>query len=181
MCDDDGIAALNLRDGRVTRVAACGTLRDMKNRLPLGQHDPMGCSVACVAFVTNSAYANALKWFPFSADACQRRLRGAGFLPAHVEKALASAGRPYRRRRFGGESQHRRSTAESLAPGAIVFVRRWNEDMARHYVVKTPGGWMDPMEQTARKKSEIWRPQRGACRPELPKGWTPISYMVPQQ
>jgi len=139
------------------------------------QQGPMGCGVACVAMVIGCTYERSRRYFV--------RLPGndieRGYCCWELVWALAAAGLRFRKRTFGARTVDAR--LKSVPVGAIVRVRRWPGDRWLHYVVKSKTGWRDPMDSGGHSKRAKWTGscRRGQLLREWPRGWRPLSAIVP--
>lgn len=107
---------------------ASGALR---NLMPVAQKDPMGCGIACVAFICGTPYNSGKRLFSIhdgTRPDCFCR---------DITAALAKAGKAYGWRRT---SRGRTRYAE----GSMVFIMRSNRFPAGHFLVRRSGMWMDP-------------------------------------
>ena len=99
---------------------------------PVVQEDPMGCGIACVAFICGVSYATAKRrYFRGLGDADRR-----GHLCREMAETLARAGRNY------SYAYLKRRMRYPL--GTIVFIRRSKRYPAGHYLARSAQGWMDP-------------------------------------
>lgn len=118
---------------------------------PVRQEDPLGCGIACVAFVLGMSYKRAKRRFSRPAEAERR-----GFFCKDIVRALGRGGRRYRTERCGNRR----------ADGTIVFIRRSARYPAGHYLVKSRKGWMDPYLNFQEQKNFI--KARAGFRKRLP-------------
>jgi hypothetical protein len=98
------------------------------------QEHPLGCSVACVAYVLGITYKKALKLFDNPKHAELR-----GYYCGEIAKALKKGGKEYSFCRFGkSKSRFLKLT------GCIVFVTSPRYSCG-HFLSRTSmGTWMDP-------------------------------------
>jgi len=97
----------------------------------VAQEDPMGCGIACVAFICGVPYKSGKCLF--------NRHDGTKpdcFCPDIVD-ALQKSGRAYNWSRIRGKRIH-------FIDGSIVFIRRSRTFPAGHFLVRWKGKWMDP-------------------------------------
>lgn len=97
------------------------------------QEDPMGCGVACVAFVLGESYVNALSLFRNGS----KKAPTVGFSCKSIVNALNSTGLKYRHRSVKNEN-------ENYSSGSIVFIDYSEEYPYGHFLAKAGDGWMDP-------------------------------------
>lgn len=111
----------------------------------------MGCGVACVAFLTNCTYEQALEQF-FRRDGVvgNPEKGGSGYDRGAMVKALKYAEKEYKIVTFGGTSEERRRAID-FPHNAIVFIRGEGYE-AGHYLVRHHEGWMDPLQNKFRRK-----------------------------
>jgi len=98
---------------------------------PITQEDPMGCSIACVAFILGISYKKAKVYFKSLGGPIKT-----GYLCKDVVKALWGAGLSY-------DYKYIKRKAIFKA-GTIIFIKRSRKYPFGHYLVKTRIGWMDP-------------------------------------
>ena len=92
----------------------------------------MGCSVACVASLTNSSYKQAQKLFEKNHSATR------GYYLDEVVRALAKKGFNYKSGKLTAK------TKKYLAKnGSIIFIKRSKKFPAGHYLLRTSKGWMN--------------------------------------
>ena len=142
----------------------------------VAQQGPMGCGVACVAYLARRDYDIALREFfgPLRGDD-----RRAGYTQKAPVTALAQAGLRYSKRVLRGSTVPARLA--TIPPAAVIYVKRCDGDRPGHYVVRVAGGWMDPMDRGRdKKKSQDWVPCRnGQIRARWPSSWWPRSVVEP--
>ena len=109
---------------------------------PVKQEDPLGCGIACAAFVLGMSYKRAKRRFSRPAEAERR-----GFFCKDIVRALGRGGLEYRAERCRG--------ANRWSNGTIVFIRRSDRYPAGHYLVKSRKGWMDPYLNLPEQKNFI--------------------------
>ncbi len=133
-----------LREPSTAAEVAQGLVRQMGN---------MGCGVACVASVLRISYQQALKRFQSVGVNGDHMM--AGFSRCSLKTVLKKAGREYTFHSFGPvtESERRRRRANGLPERSIVYVFDKNTRYCYgHYLVRMPGGWMDPEKGRIRRK-----------------------------
>ncbi len=102
---------------------------------PVRQEDGLGCAVACVAFVLNVSYSEALKLF---IDGERRAKEKANFYCPEIVKILNNAGLKYKWQKFQDKSRE-----ESYRNGSIVFIKKSEKHPYGHFLVRH-NKWMDP-------------------------------------
>ena len=109
----------------------------------VGQEGRMGCGLACVASVLRISYKRANRLA--ATVGVRGNDRWPGYWPRALQALLDYAGQPYARSKFGATSEaERHRQAMALPRGSIVFVRDTGDYRWGHYLVRMPGGWMDP-------------------------------------
>ena len=99
---------------------------------PVTQKEPLGCGIACVAFVEKVSYKTAkTRYFNRLGDAHKT-----GYLCKDMVKALKRTGKTYDYRHIKGKPK--------IKDGSIVFIKRSKRYPEGHYLAKTKKGWMDP-------------------------------------
>ncbi len=97
------------------------------------QEDPMGCGIACVAFVLGISYMEATKLFTLP-----EKRKTLGYRSSELREAL----------KRGGYDSFSRYTGRienlEINKGDIVYVKKCKLFPFGHYLVKTDGGYMDP-------------------------------------
>lgn len=114
---------------------------------PVRQEDPLGCGIACVAFVLGISYRRAKRYFRRPAEAERR-----GFFCRDIVFALKRAGKT---------CEVKCCRKKTWKPGTIVFIRPNRGYPAGHYLVSTmlkAGNrkqvcWMDPWLNLAVQKN----------------------------
>ncbi len=97
------------------------------------QEDDMGCGAACVAFVANKTYQQAVKVLG------RQKARSVGFQLKELVDALSQYGLSYRFKHFKlGMKQ------TIYQEGVIVFIKRSDRYPYGHYLVRHNGLWADP-------------------------------------
>ncbi len=98
------------------------------------QEHGLGCGVACVADLLGITYVEALKLFKRPQNAWTR-----GFCCRELVEALENAG-------VQSEFKTIRNRSDKLlrAPGTIVFTQFSKANPYGHYLIRVPGGWMNP-------------------------------------
>lgn len=95
------------------------------------QEDPMGCSIACVAFILGINYKQSKKYFKGLGSPVK-----SGYWCKDVVKALSRAGLSYDYKYIKRKIDFKEDT--------IVFIKRTKRYPIGHYLVKAKSGWMDP-------------------------------------
>ncbi|MCL5970876.1 MAG: hypothetical protein M1450_05270 [Patescibacteria group bacterium] len=103
---------------------------------PVKQDDDFGCAVACVAFVLNTRYSNAIKFFR---NGKKRAERIPNFYCRELVEILNNAGLNYQYKRFKPKIRRKIHKEKS-----IVFIRRSKKYRYGHYLVRFNNLWMDP-------------------------------------
>ncbi|MFH0884346.1 MAG: hypothetical protein V1861_01395 [Candidatus Micrarchaeota archaeon] len=98
---------------------------------PVAQEDPMGCGIACVAFICAVSYKSAKHLFDMHNDTKP------GCYCPDIVNALQNAGRAYRWRRIGGRRIR-------YIDRSIIFIKRSRSFPAGHFLARWKGVWMDP-------------------------------------
>lgn len=98
----------------------------------VAQEDPLGCGIACVAWITGKTYKQAKDLYFEDA----KRAGTLGYFCRDLVSALAMAKKQYSYRYLGKKAR--------FNEGSIVFIKRSKRYPAGHYLVKTAEGWMDP-------------------------------------
>lgn len=104
----------------------------MHNKGSVTQEEPLGCGIACVAYICKTSYKTAKKKY-FKND---NRAITSGYFCRDLVKALSKAGKSYQFARVKKKS--------TFKNGAIVFIQRSKQYSMGHYLVKTNHGWMNP-------------------------------------
>jgi hypothetical protein len=102
-------------------------------RHTITQEDGMGCGVACVAFVANTTYRQALMRLN------EHQASTAGYHLKELVGALYTFGRTYKHKHA-----KKRSNSYTYPEGAIVFINRSKKYPYGHYLVRHDAQWMDP-------------------------------------
>ncbi len=105
-------------------------------RVPVAQEDPLGCAVACIAFVLNISYKNALRLFQ---DGENRVKSSPDFYCKEIVQVLNKSGLDYSYRYISTKLRHR-----IYKQGSIVFIRRSRRYPVGHYLYRVKSAWMDP-------------------------------------
>lgn len=102
---------------------------------PVAQKDGLGCAVACVAFVLNIPYSDAVDFFQDG----RRRVNGeANFYCPEIVKILNSNGLTYKWKKLS-EGKN----VEEIEENSIVFVERSKKLPFGHFLCKYKDQWMD--------------------------------------
>ncbi len=97
----------------------------------IAQEDPLGCGIACVAYMIKQSYKETkCRYF----KSCSANI--SGYLCRDLVNALAAAKRDYSYKHLNKRMMFRN--------GTIVFIKRSKRYPYGHYLVKTLHGWMDP-------------------------------------
>jgi hypothetical protein len=129
------------------------------------QKEPLGCSIACVAFIKNVSYKTAkVRYFNKLGDA-----KKTGYMCKDVVKALNRAGKAYDYVYIKGR--------QNFKEDSIVFIKRSKRYPKGHYLVKAKKGWMDPWINFNVKKPVLERARSG-FRQKLPD--RPIYLILPK-
>jgi len=103
---------------------------------PVKQEDGLGCAVACVAFVLEISYKEALSLFK---DGQTRVKSKANFYYPEIVEILSSEGMNY-----GWKKLIDTSEKEIYSDYSIVFIRRSKNYQYGHFLARYEGKWMDP-------------------------------------
>ncbi len=104
----------------------------MEIRTAVAQEDPLGCAIACFAFVNQISYKKAKgSYFDGGKNAI-----ASGYLCRDLVRALAAGGKEYDYKYIKRKMDFKEDT--------IVFVKRSRRYPKGHYLVKSASGWMDP-------------------------------------
>lgn len=114
------------------------------------QKDPMGCGVACVAYVLNISYKSALKLF---AEKDKRLSRG--YTSKDITDALTRFGICYKSVYVG------RDKNPSVEVDSIVYVPKCKNFPRGHYLVKTKVGYMDPFINLQESNYDVTKSKAG--------------------
>lgn len=106
----------------------------LKNNKSVTQSHPMGCGVACVAYVLNKSYIETLKLFTNPEAAYSN-----GYYCEDLIEALNRENRKYEYRICASLSDE-----QLKSDGVIVFCAPCPQYPFGHYLTKTEGGWMNP-------------------------------------
>lgn len=99
------------------------------------QEDPMGCGVACVAFLLGKTYQETLKLFPQG----KKRANTVGFTVKMVRTALMSGEESYKQNYLRPSIRSR-----MYKHGSIVYLKQSRRFPYGHYLARTTGMWMNP-------------------------------------
>jgi hypothetical protein len=103
---------------------------------PVKQEDGLGCAVACIAFVLNIPYSEALKLFE---DGERRVKEEANFYCPEIVKILNEKGLNYSWKKLNKENI--KVVSNNLS---IVFIKRSEKYPFGHFLTSYQGKWMDP-------------------------------------
>ena len=101
---------------------------------PITQEEPMGCAIACVAFLLNTSYRVAKNMFKYPEHSFTR-----GFYCGEITNVLNKGGLNYTFYKF--KKEHQKIINMS---GVMVFTERNKNYPSGHFLVKTKNGWMNP-------------------------------------
>ena len=99
---------------------------------PIAQEDPLGCGIACVAWITGKTYKQAKDLYFKDV----KRAGTVGYFCRDLVSALAMAKKQYSYRYLRKKARFNEDS--------IVFIKRSKRYPAGHYLVKTAEVWMDP-------------------------------------
>lgn len=97
------------------------------------QEDPMGCGIACVAYVLGIDYKSTVHLFTEESKRLDR-----GYTSKNITEALGRGGNKYRSVYIGREKE------PEIEVGSIVYVPKCKDFPCGHYLVKIKCGYMDP-------------------------------------
>ena len=98
------------------------------------QEDPMGCGVACVAFILNKTYKETIKLFPNPHDSKTK-----GFYCKEIIEALKRSNLSYAYKYIKNSKLKRLIYNDN----SIVYLRRSKKYPAGHYLCRYKNLWMD--------------------------------------
>lgn len=126
-----------------------------EERLPVRQEDPMGCAVACVAYILGKNYEEALAFFLFGHDDAKKSARSRGFEVNEIASAL-NRGSGWRKPWYSfNYILDREIDEKTYPPESIVFLRESEQYLYGHYLVRTDNNkWMDPWINFPEKEIE---------------------------
>ncbi len=101
---------------------------------PVTQEEPMGCAIACVAFVLESSYKKAKAMFSHPEYSFTK-----GFYCREITNVINKGGENYGFSKF--KKEHKKIMNKS---GTIIFTERNENYPGGHFLVKTKSGWMNP-------------------------------------
>lgn len=102
---------------------------------PIRQEDPMGCAVACVAFILNISYKEALGLFKDGEDRVRNK---ANFFCPELVKILNGKGLNYKWEKIENNLN------EWNADRSIVFIGKSEKYLYGHFLSGYEKKWMDP-------------------------------------
>lgn len=102
---------------------------------PVKQEDELGCAVACVAFVLQRSYKQALLLF---SDGEERAKKKANFYCPEIVRILNSGGLNYTWRKLPKKGSARFNSL------SIVFIKNSKAYPYGHFLCKYNNLWMDP-------------------------------------
>lgn len=103
---------------------------------PIKQEDGLGCAVACVAFVLQISYQEALILF---SDGKRRVREDANFYCPEIVQILNKAGLKYSWKKLP-----KNLLEKELNNLSIVFIKRSKQHPYGHFLCKYNDSWMDP-------------------------------------
>jgi hypothetical protein len=125
------------------------------------QDHPLGCAVACVAFLTGKSYQRALKKFPRPDFAWTR-----GFYCPEIVTVLADSGLHYTWRKLNACTRHK-----PIPDGSMIFVGPSDRYQYGHFLVKcSERRYMNPW-----KNSPVMTPAKSGF-DRLPYGT--VTYVI---
>ncbi len=98
------------------------------------QEEPMGCAIACVAFLLNISYKNAKNMFGHPEHSFTR-----GFYCGEITRVLNTGSLDYSFSKF--KKEHRKIVDK---PNVMVFTERNENYPGGHFLVRTKNSWMNP-------------------------------------
>lgn len=99
------------------------------------QVDAFGCAIACVAFVLNIKYSDAIKLFKNG----ENKARSSGFYCKEIIEILKNAGFNFQYKYIKPRIRNKIYQKHS-----IVFIKRSDKYRYGHYLVRFENKWMDP-------------------------------------
>lgn len=129
---------------------------------PIKQESQLGCAVACVAYLLNIPYREALRLFSDG----KRKAETVGFICKEIIFALKSKGLNYKYKYL--KEKYRQKIYKL---NSIVFLRRSKKYPAGHYLCRASDKWMDPWVNFPDSKIEA------GFRKKLPE--KPIYFIYP--
>jgi hypothetical protein len=103
---------------------------------PVAQEDDLGCAVACVAFILQITYSEALELF----EDGERRVKSkANFYCPEIVTILNSNGLHY-----SWNKLEKTATESEITNLSIVFVKKSKKLPYGHFLCKYQNQWMDP-------------------------------------
>lgn len=102
---------------------------------PVVQEDPLGCGVACVAFMLNISYQSSLALFRRGKNKATKT----GFYCKEIVKVLKNEGLHYEYKYIKNKIKKK-----MYKTGSIIFIKRSNNYPAGHYLCRVGNVWMDP-------------------------------------
>lgn len=97
------------------------------------QEEPMGCAIACVAFLLVKSYKSTKNLFKHQKHSFAR-----GFYCGEIVRVLNSGGLNYSFSKF--KKEHKRAMNQL---GVIIFIERNKNYPGGHFLVNTKNGWMN--------------------------------------
>ncbi|KKR25572.1 MAG: hypothetical protein UT57_C0063G0005 [Microgenomates group bacterium GW2011_GWC1_39_7] len=122
---------------------------------PIKQDNPLGCAVACAAFILRITYGESLNLFKNG----RNKANSTGFLCKEIIAVLEQIGFKYEYKHVNGKTKKKIRRLNS-----IVFLRRSKRYPRGHYMVRSANNrWMDPWINFPNKEIEA------GCRGRLPE------------
>jgi hypothetical protein len=143
-------------------------------RLPVPQRGPMGCGIACVAYIVGASYMATKSRYFMSAIVPVGDDQKRGYTRRALRSALKHAGNDVDEHRYRAAwSLTRDQKVDMIPAGSIILVERYHGDQERHYIVRAPSGWIDPLDPDEGIPSHT-----GQVRDQLPRTWNPLGFLV---
>lgn len=102
---------------------------------PVMQENPLGCSVACVAFILKISYQSSLTLFKKG----ESKAIKTGFYCKEIVEVLKNRGLCYEYKYIKNKVKKKIYKA-----GSIIFIRRSKKNPTGHYLCRVGNVWMDP-------------------------------------
>lgn len=108
----------------------------MRFMKPTRQEDNFGCAVACVAFIVNIKYKDAIKFFKNG----EKRVKSVpDFYCREIVEILKNAGFYYQHKYIKPKIRNK-----IYQQNTIVFIKKSKKYSYGHYLVRYNNKWMDP-------------------------------------
>jgi|GEM_PF-597686 len=107
----------------------------MRRSIPIAQENPLGCGIACLAFVLGFDYQKTLRLFKKG----RQKANNKGFYCRELVKVLNSQGRNFEYRYIKGKTRKK-----IYQDNVIVFIKRSKKYPLGHYLCRYKNLWMDP-------------------------------------